>query len=40
MITEMELNKGKTVYIETYCMEMKGFPTQLEIPKKSREWGA
>ena len=43
-IANMEINRGNTVYIETYCMEMKAFSTQLEIPKeipkKSREWGA
>ena len=40
MIANMEINRNNTVYIETYCMEMKGFSSQLEIPKKSREWGA
>ena len=40
MIANMEINRNNTVYIETYCLEMKGFPTQLEIPKKSGEWGA
>tara|TARA_R110002020_G_scaffold110523_1_gene255244 strand:+ start:276 stop:524 length:249 start_codon:yes stop_codon:yes gene_type:complete len=39
-IADMEINRGNTVYIETYCIEMKAFPTQLEIPRKSGEWGA
>ena len=41
-IANMEINRNNTVYIETYCIEMKAFPTQLEmprVPQKSREWG-
>ena len=39
-IANMEIDRGNTVYIETYCIEMKAFPTQFEIPQKSIEWGA
>jgi len=33
-IAEMEMQRGNTVYIETYCMEMHAFPTQFEAPRK------
>jgi hypothetical protein len=33
-ITEMEMARGNTVYIETYCMEMHAFPTQFDAPRK------
>ena len=29
MIADYELRRGNTVYIETYCMEMEAFETQL-----------
>ena len=34
-IVEMEMNRGNTVYIETYCMEMYAFPTQFDLPRKN-----
>jgi len=34
-IAAMEMNRGNTVYIETYCMEMHAFPTQFEAPRKN-----
>jgi len=34
-IVEMEMQRGNTVYIETYCMEMYAFPTQFDLPKKN-----
>ena len=43
-ITEMEMARGNTVYIETYCMEMHAFPTQFDAPRinppKRSEFGA
>ena len=44
-IVEMEIQRGNTVYIETYCMEMYAFPTQFDAPrinppKNSMEFGA
>ena len=33
-IAEMEMQRGNTVYIETYCMEMYAFPTQFKAPRK------
>ena len=33
-IANMEIERGNTVFIETYCMEMYAFPTQLDLPKK------
>ena len=43
-IVEMEMQRGNTVYIETYCMEMYAFPTQFDAPrtnppKNSTEFG-
>ena len=32
-IVEMEMQRGNTVYIETYCMEMYAFPTQFDAPR-------
>ena len=29
MMADYELRRGNTVYIETYCMEMEAFETQL-----------
>ena len=34
-IVEMEMKRGNTVYIETYCMEMYAFPTQFNAPRKN-----
>ena len=34
-IADMEINRGQTVYIETYCIEMHAFPTQFDAPRKS-----
>ena len=33
-IATMEMQKGNTVYIETYCMEMEAFKSQLEKKKE------
>jgi hypothetical protein len=30
MIADYEMQRGNTVYIETYCMEMEAFKTQLK----------
>jgi hypothetical protein len=39
-IATMEMQKGNTVYIETYCMEMEAFESQLkEKNKKSNDAG-
>ena len=43
-IVDMEMQRGNTVYIETYCMEMYAFPTQFDAPrinppKNSKELG-
>ncbi len=35
-IADMEINRGNTVYVETYCMEMYVFPTQFNLPKKNQ----
>ena len=37
MIAEYEVRRGNTVYIETYCMEMEAFKTQLEKKKVLEE---
>ena len=34
-IVEMEMQRGNTVYIETYCMEMYAFPTQIDAPRRN-----
>ena len=34
-IVEMEMQRGNTVYIETYCMEMYAFPTQFDAPRRN-----
>ena len=34
MIADYEMRRGNTVYIETYCMEMEAFQTQLEKKKE------
>ena len=36
-IVEMEMKRGNTVYIETYCMEMYAFPTQFDVPRKNQK---
>ena len=33
-ITNMEIQRGRTVYVETSCMELYAFPTQFNAPKK------
>ena len=33
-IADMEIKRGRTVYVETFCMEMYAFPTQFDAPKK------
>ena len=35
-IADMEIRRGNTVYVETYCMEMYAFPTQFDLPKKNQ----
>ena len=30
MITDYEVRRGNTVYIETFCMEMEAFESQLK----------
>ena len=39
MIAEYEIQRGNTVYIETYCMEMEAFQTQLEKKKELNNIG-
>ena len=39
MIAEYEMRRGNTVYIETYCMEMEAFKTQLEKKKELNKIG-
>ena len=34
MIADMEIKRGNTVYIDTYCMEFHAFQTQLEKKKE------
>ena len=36
-IAEMEMQRGSTVYIETYCMEFNAFPTQFDAPRKNQK---
>ena len=33
-IANFEMQRGNTVYIETYCMEFEAFQTQLEKKKE------
>ena len=33
MIADMEIERGNTVYIDTYCMEFEAFKSQLEKKK-------
>ena len=39
MIAEYEIKRGNTVYVETYCMEMEAFKTQLEKKKELNKIG-
>ena len=39
MIADYETQRGNTVYIETYCMEMEAFETQLEKKKELNKIG-
>ena len=39
LIAEYEIRRGNTVYIETYCMEMEAFQTQLEKKKELDKTG-
>lgn len=39
MIAEYEMRRGNTVYIETFCMEMEAFETQLERKKELDKTG-
>ena len=39
MIADYETRRGNTVYIETYCMEMEAFETQLEKKKELNKIG-
>ena len=39
MIVDYEMRRGNTVYIETYCMEMEAFETQLEKKKELNKIG-
>ena len=34
MIANMEIQRGNTVYIETFCLEMAAFKSQLEKKKE------
>ena len=38
-IANFEMRRGNTVYIETYCMEMEAFQTQLEKKKELNKMG-
>ena len=40
IIGELEMKRGNTFYIETFCLEMEAFPASLREPKKSGELGA
>ena len=39
MIADYEMRRGNTVYIETFCMEMEAFETQLEKKKELNKTG-
>ena len=39
MIADYEMRRGNPVYIETYCMEMEAFKTQLEKKKELNKIG-
>ena len=38
-LADYEIRRGNTVYIETYCMEMEAFKTQLEKKKELNKIG-
>jgi hypothetical protein len=39
IIADYEIRRGNTVYIETYCMEMEAFQSQLEKKKELNKTG-
>ena len=39
MIADIEIQRGNTVYIETYCMEMEAFESQLKKKKELNNTG-
>ena len=39
IIADYEIKRGNTVYIETYCMEMEAFQSQLEKKKELNKTG-
>jgi len=39
MVADYEMRRGNTVYIETFCMEMEAFKTQLEKKKELNKIG-
>ena len=39
LIADYEIKSGNTVYVETYCMEMEAFKTQLEKKKELNKMG-
>jgi len=39
MIADYEMKRGNTVYIETFCMEMEAFETQLKKKKELNKIG-
>jgi hypothetical protein len=39
MIADYEMTRGNTVYIETFCLEMEAFQTQLEKKKELNNTG-
>ena len=39
MIADYEMRRGNTVYIETFCMEMEAFETQLKKKKELNKIG-
>ena len=36
MIADYEMRRGNTVYVETYCMEMEAFESQLKKKDKNK----
>jgi len=38
-IANIEINRGNTVYIETYCMEMQAFESQIKKKKELNSTG-
>ena len=39
LLADYEIRRGNTVYIETYCMEMEAFQSQLEKKKELNKMG-